>query len=335
MPVYFGSVKFFRHLILTVAALLIIIPFILAAVFAAKNAKLKKQVDELTAKVAELEKKAVQPSNPEPPNTDPPPPDTDPPPNTENTEKQTETEPPDTDVPAEPLPEYAALYPDLYANAVVGEPYVNDQNTVYLTFDDGPSAYTDDILRYLRDGGVKATFFAIPDENSAERLNRILSEGHALGVHTKSHDYKKIYASVEAYLADFKEAYDLIYEQTGYKPDIFRFPGGSKNDYNALVYDDIIAEMTRRGFIYFDWNVDSRDAMGAGWSEIRDTVLKEVGEAMAKTGVESNRAVVLMHDRPGGQNTVLVLEDIIAALKDSPNGYVFAKLDKNVRPLIF
>lgn len=336
---YFGSVRFFKHLILAVVALLIIVPFVTAAVLAAENASLKKEVAALSERISEFKKEADDSQNPrtQPEKTEP---------ETTTTASQTvggaepsdtsDAEPSGTSKPPEPA--YVSLYPDLYADSVTDEPdenYANDDLTVYLTFDDGPSAYTDDILRYLKEDGVSATFFVIPDENSENRLNQILADGHSLGIHTKSHDLKKIYAGVEEYLTDFKEAYDLVYEQTGYKPDIFRFPGGSKNDYNADVRDDIIREMTRRGFVYFDWNVDSRDAMGAGWKEILDTVKKEVAEAMARTDVANRRAVVLMHDRPGGQNTVLVLEDIISALKNDPNGYTFSKLGKNVKPLIF
>jgi peptidoglycan/xylan/chitin deacetylase (PgdA/CDA1 family) len=155
----------------------------------------------------------------------------------------------------------------------------------------------------------------------------MLDNGHEIGVHCMSHVYSEIYMSVEAYLNDFNQAWNLVYEQTGYKPYLFRFPGGSINDYNANVRAGIIAEMTRRGFVYFDWNVDSRDALDANWTEMYNTVLNEVA------GVP--RAVILFHDRPGGYNTVTVIEDIIKALMADPEGYTFSIITRETRPMQF
>ena len=225
---------------------------------------------------------------------------------------------------------YESLYPDLY----VGKPspqYKDDSGYIYLTFDDGPSKHTQMILNYLGKQKVPATFFVIPDKNSARLLNMILENGHEIGVHSFSHDYSGIYSSVEAFLADFKKAYDLIYEQTKTRPEIFRFPGGSKNGYNSDVRGAIIAEMTRRGFVHFDWNVDSKDYADATWTQMYNTVTKEVAENAAK----GHRSIILMHDRPGGMNTVLVIEDIIKKILKDPNGYRFGKLDRTVRPVQF
>ena len=136
-------------------------------------------------------------------------------------------------------------------------------NAVYLTFDDGPSARTDEILEILDKYGVKATFFVVGanEEGDLERMQKIVAAGHTLAIHSYSHDYKKIYASVEAYLEDFNQMFCQIYEATGVKPQIFRFPGGSVNSYNVGIHQQLIAEMTRRGFVYFDWNVANGDAV--------------------------------------------------------------------------
>ena len=83
-------------------------------------------------------------------------------------------------------------------------------------------------------------------------MKAVADAGHTVGVHSISHDYEKVYESVESYLADFNDTYNCIYEATGVKPRFFRFPGGSINNYNRFVYMQIIAEMTRRGFVYFD-----------------------------------------------------------------------------------
>jgi len=202
------------------------------------------------------------------------------------------------------------------------------EKLIALTFDDGPtSGVTDNILRYLNRHEVKATFFVMPNdtENGRDFLRRMLDNGHEIGVHSMTHDYEIIYSSVEAFLDDFNQAFNLIYEQTGYKPYLYRFPGGSINDYNRNVRTDIIAEMTRRGFIYFDWNVDSRDALGANWSQMWATVLDDIEKV--------NRAVVLFHDRPGGRNTYLVIEDIVKELL--ARGYILSAIMPETRPMQF
>ena len=146
-------------------------------------------------------------------------------------------------------------YPELYASKPVssGEK-CEPEKAVYITFDDGPSAVTDDILDILSEEKVKATFFVIGPggENTDRRLLRIHEEGHAIGIHSWSHEYSKIYSSVDAFLEDFNEDREWVHSVTGEYCDIFRFPGGSKNDFNAQTRDAIIEEMTRRGFRFFE-----------------------------------------------------------------------------------
>ena len=225
--------------------------------------------------------------------------------------------------------EYADLYPELYCGSTTGVTYSDDKDYVYLTFDDGPSKHTDSILYYLDKYNLKATFFVVPDgsEECAKRMRRIVDAGHTIGVHSSTHDYKQIYANVQAFLTDFKICYDRIYEATGVKCSLFRFPGGSINDFNEETRNEIIAEMTRRGFVYFDWNVDSNDAGGADWTEMYVGVLGQISG--------TNRAVVLMHDRDDRMNTVLVLEDIIKALLDDKRGYKIDRLTEKTKPVQF
>ncbi|MCL1822744.1 MAG: polysaccharide deacetylase [Oscillospiraceae bacterium] len=248
-----------------------------------------------------------------------------------NEEKPVPPEPDEPAEPAEPESPYLALFPHLYADITPPESYMDDSGYIYLTFDDGPSRHTTDILRYLDKYNVKATFFvgAFDDNNVNYRhlLNTILDSGHEIGVHTMTHVYRDIYASVEAYLDDFNQAFNLIYEQTGYKPYLFRFPGGSKNDFNTHIYKDIIEEMTRRGFVYYDWNVDSRDADDANWTTMMDLVINGVSG--------KNRSVVLFHDRHGGANTVYVMDDILKSLTADARGYTFSIIRPETEPVQF
>lgn len=94
-----------------------------------------------------------------------------------------------------------------------------------------------------------------------EIVKRIVEEGHTIGIHCDSHDYKTVYASADSYIQDFETAHQTVFELTGIDVKIFRFPGGSINDFNAGVREEIIKEMTKRGYIYFDWNASPEDAV--------------------------------------------------------------------------
>ncbi len=227
----------------------------------------------------------------------------------------------------EPESLYADIYPEMTATVLSEEDLVREDGTVYLTFDDGPSENTYSILRYLEQYNIKATFFVVPTrtESCYEKLRAIVNAGHSIGVHSGSHVYTDVYASVEAFLEDFHEAWDIIYEATGVKTEIFRFPGGSVNDFNTETRDYIIQEMTRRGFRYFDWNVDSNDAGGANWTDMYNSIPRDISQ--------NYRSVVLMHDSASTPNTVLVLGDVLQVLVNE--GYKFDKINNNTRPVQF
>ena len=224
-------------------------------------------------------------------------------------------------------PDYAALYPDFYAPDWEGET-VSGGKRCYLTFDDGPSPNTDRILEVLDRYGAKATFFVVGYEARTaagqERMRRIVAEGHALAMHSWSHDYKKVYASVEGFLEDFYRLYQYIHEVTGEYPALFRFPGGSINGYDRGVYQEIIAEMTRRGFVYFDWNASAQDATvypRPAW-DISADCLKGIGRELV---------VVLAHDSGARGTTVDALPAVIEGYRNA--GYTLEALHPGVEPV--
>lgn len=177
--------------------------------------------------------------------------------------------------------------------------------TMYLTFDDGPSAEcTEKVLDVLKEKNVKATFFLIGEyvEKYPEIARRIAAEGHTIGIHCYCHDYEVLYESKESFLADFQKAYEVIYETTGVETKLFRFPGGSVNSFNEGVRKDIIEEMTKQGFVYFDWNASLEDA--AGQYEPQQLI-----ENARYTTLERKRIVMLAHDRV--LNTALCLGELI------------------------
>lgn len=182
--------------------------------------------------------------------------------------------------------------------------------TMYLTFDDGPSAEnTSAVLDILREKGIKATFFVVGENvrKNPAVAKRIVEEGHTIGIHCNEHDYKKIYASVDSYLEDFQKAYDAVYEVTGAEPELFRFPGGSINAYNKKVYEDIIEEMTSRGFVYVDWNASLEDA-------VKKSEPEELIANARESTLGRRRVVLLAHDIV--HSTALCLEELLDAFPE-------------------
>lgn len=188
--------------------------------------------------------------------------------------------------------------------------------TIYLTFDDGPGPYTAQLLDVLDQYGVKATFFVV-DSGEYQLMQEIVRRGHSIGIHSVSHDYAAIYADPEAYFADAYAMQQIIYEATGVRTTLLRFPGGSSNLVSKNTSKGIMTKLTwavrNAGFQYFDWNVDSEDAGGATTkAKVRENVIQGIRE----TGT----AMVLQHDiHP--YSVAAVEEIIIWALNQ---GYQFA-----------
>ena len=184
---------------------------------------------------------------------------------------------------------------------------------VYLTFDDGPSVNTDQILDILDEYGVKATFFVVGKEGYNDQYRRIVEEGHTLGMHSYSHVYRDIYESVEAYGQDLEKLHTYLYELTGVDSRIVRLPGGSSNTVSKDKIQDIIAYLGQQGMTYYDWNVSSGDAASGYVStqQIADNVLNHVSE--------HHTSIVLMHDASGKNTTVEALPIILEKILESDN----------------
>lgn len=203
--------------------------------------------------------------------------------------------------------------------------YYFHPKTMYLTFDDGPSEEnTSAVLDILKAHNIRATFFVVGENvrRHPEVARRIVEEGHTIGVHCNRHVYDEIYESRESYLADFEAACDAVYEVTGVEVKLFRFPGGSVNGYNKDVYEDIVAEMTERGFIYFDWNGSLEDA-------VSKSTPGQLVENAVKSTLGRKKVVMLAHDIV--YNTTLCLEDLI----DSFPEYRMEPLTEEVSPVQF
>lgn len=227
------------------------------------------------------------------------------------------------------VPSWQLLHPDMYNTSSDLAEVATEQEehkVVYLTFDDGPSAQTDALLSILAEKNVKATFFIVgaqlDKKENQERLRRIVEQGHAIGLHSDSHTYSKIYESVEDWLDDFHSVWTKVKEVTGQEVYIFRFPGGSINGYNIQCHQELISEMLRRGFVYYDWNVSAQDAVGSvSKQQVQQNSIKTKGY---------QRVILLMHEK---KVTVASLEKVIDLLTEQ--GYSFSALDPSVKPIAF
>ena len=202
------------------------------------------------------------------------------------------------------------------------------EKIIYLTFDDGPSySVTPKLLDILKEENVHATFFVI---NHSDDLNYLIKreydEGHAIALHSFSHNYGQIYSSVDAYFNDLEAIGNKVQNIIGYKPNIIRFPGGSSNTiskFNPGIMSTLTKETINRGYTYFDWNVSSEDAGGAHSSmDVYNNVINNLND---KTNI------ILMHDFESNYKTLGAIRNIIVKAKEL--GYEFRKIDQDT-PII-
>ncbi len=185
-----------------------------------------------------------------------------------------------------------------------------DTHYVYLTFDCVPGKNTDAILDVLDSYQLKATFFVSGKVNEEyyETLNRIVSEGHTLGMHSYSNQYSTIYASTDAFSRDLTQISDFLYDVTGVRSSYYRFPGGSSNEISNVDMAEFVHILNSNQISYFDWNVSAGDAASNYSSE--DVVANVIdGVRQYKT------SVVLLHDAPDKSTTVEALAPLIDELR--------------------
>ncbi len=202
-----------------------------------------------------------------------------------------------------------------------------DVRQVYFTFDDGPSEQTEEILDVLKNNNSKATFFVVgkTDERSKELYRRIVDEGHTIGLHSYSHKYSDIYASKAAFLADLQKISDLIYQTTGQRTMLYRFPGGSSNKVSNVDMQLLIQYLNESGYTYYDWNVMSGDASTQNFSA-------EVLTQNVMSGIKKNQtSIVLYHDADSRTATVKSLTDVIDQLIDM--GAQILPIDDNTKKI--
>jgi peptidoglycan/xylan/chitin deacetylase (PgdA/CDA1 family) len=173
-------------------------------------------------------------------------------------------------------------------------------NDVALTFDDGPSEYTDRYLDVLKEKGVPATFFEIGQEMPGREatMRRILGEGDEIGDHTENHVEYPGYSQIA-------DAADRIAEYTHFQPCLFRPPGGAVNS-------SVVSTAAELGMATITWDVDPRDWSLPGTDAIYSNIV-----ANAQPG-----SIILMHDGGGPRDeTLAALPRIIDALRAEGYGF--------------
>ena len=194
---------------------------------------------------------------------------------------------------------------------------------VYLTFDDGPTKYTSELLKVLDKYGVKATFFVTNQYPAYQgMIGETARRGHTIALHTYTHNFSQVYSNIDSYFADLQSIQDVVVSQTGKEANIIRFPGGTSNTaskkYCAGIMTEIVKTLPLYGYQYCDWNVDSRDA---GGTTTASGVAQNVISGMQKYNV----SIVLQHDTKS--YSVKAVDEILAW--GIANGYTFLPMSSS------
>lgn len=307
-----ARVNLIKRVIIGFVVAIVVLPTLLCIILFCRLGKLEKELKELTSAKEEaavmtsaalddgMQVKRVGEKNPKEPYTD---------------------EIPETDISEEiPVSSDTGVSTN---NIEETDVHTDWPKKVYLTFDDGPSSNTDDILDILNQYGVKGNFFVVAtDSESLQGMyKRIVDEGHVIGMHSYSHKYQEVYASRESFINDLSKIQSLVYEKTGYMPDIYRFPGGSSNLVSNISMSVFINVLDERGITYYDWNVSSQDASNPMLTkeQIVDNCLYDIQEY--------EEAMILMHDLGNKTSTVEALPELIERLQKM--GVEIAPIDEN------
>lgn len=208
---------------------------------------------------------------------------------------------------------------------------VDPDSIIYLTFDDGPSeTSTTRILDILKKNDIHATFFIINyTSDKIPLLQRMVDEGHTIGIHAYTHEYEACYSTDNAYIDGVEALKAKLKSDIGYDVFCVRFPGGSSNTisekYNEGIMSRLAIQVENMGMEYYDWNVDSGDAAG---SHVEDSVL--ISNTTSQL-VKGRSNIVLMHDTDAKDTTVQALQSIIDYGKE--NGYHFEAIDRDTPPV--
>lgn len=186
----------------------------------------------------------------------------------------------------------------------------------YITIDDGPSKYTENIIQILNKYDAKATFFMI-DRNMRkypEQVKNIIESGNTAGFHSVSHDIHKLYENYSSAKEEFDANSETFYKITGRKSNVIRLPYGSKPYAPSKSYETLVDA----GYKLWDWDIDTQD-----WKFNSSQIIENV-KYYSKN---KNEIIILMHER---KQTVEALDEMIKYLISE--GYQLLPVDENQEP---
>lgn len=198
--------------------------------------------------------------------------------------------------------------------------YSSDTKRVFLTFDDGPSSNTNQILDILNEREIKATFFVLGSnvEKNPEVVKRMYDEGHFIANHGYSHVYETIYQSPQAVLDEYNKCNQVVrdaIEEQEYNSHLFRFPGGFVGGKYANIKNQAKDLLLQNNIVHVDWNALNGD------SETTNPTTEFEMQRIQETVGDKQSVVILMHDAQAKAVTVETLPSIIDYLQGQ--GYEF------------
>ncbi len=198
--------------------------------------------------------------------------------------------------------------------------YSSDTKRAFLTFDDGPSSNTNQILDILNERGIKATFFVLGSnvEKNPEMVKRMYDEGHFIANHGYSHVYETIYQSPQTVLDEYNKCNQMVRDAIGeqeYNSHLFRFPGGLVGGKYADIKNQANDLLLQNNIVHVDWNALNGD------SETTSPTIEYEMQRIQETVGDKQSVVILMHDAQAKKVTVEALPSMIDYLKEQ--GYEF------------
>ena len=198
--------------------------------------------------------------------------------------------------------------------------YSSDTKRVFLTFDDGPSSNTNQILDILNERGIKATFFVLGSnvEKNPAMVKRMYDEGHFIANHGYSHVYENIYQSPQAVLDEYNKCNQVVRDAIGqqeYNSHLFRFPGGLVGGKYADIKNQANDLLLQNNIVHVDWNALNGD------SETTSPTIEYEMQRIQETVGDKQSVVILMHDAQAKKVTVEALPSIVDYLQGQ--GYEF------------
>jgi peptidoglycan/xylan/chitin deacetylase (PgdA/CDA1 family) len=205
-----------------------------------------------------------------------------------------------------------------------GEKYLykkQGQKVAYLTFDDGPNQYTDDILRILDDYNAKATFFMLEPSMryNPELVKQMKTEGHFTALHSVTHNRYKLYDGDPFNpVWEMEKGRKTLKSITGEDHYLVRMPYGSI-PYMHNSFRDALVE---HDFKMWDWSIDTYDwkySTSSYWN-----IVENIENNLDYLEKHGEPVVILLHDRV---QTVKALPHILELLYSE--GYELVPYDPN------